>query len=143
MVQDVIASLNNELQKLNERIDAGALGGTTVNKTVNNIDTSRPNDENSATYFSSGRDRIIVGNDNSWEDLGFGFIAATINIRVTRAPVEVAFGNPNQNSQGLTVRPDESPFTIGGDPPIGTAFVWLRKADTADEDPQVEILAYR
>lgn len=133
--------LVERLGRLVEVLESQEFGDTTVNRDVT-IRTDEPTDENTPTYFSTGTDRLGVESTNEWRRLDFGFSAKTINIRTTD-DIEVSFAKPTSGGTNMTIRSSESPFTIGGDPGINTAFMWIRQADSAQNTPGIEILAYR
>jgi len=142
----LIQDNQDEILRLLKQIESNtaASGGNTI---INNQRTDTPNDDNTPTYFTTGSDRLRVERTESWARIDLEIVASTINIRTTD-DIEVAFANPNKRAPAITVRNNEnineSPFTIGtGGASINTAFVWVRKADTATENPEIEIIAYK
>ncbi|ALJ99690.1 head protein [Haloarcula californiae icosahedral virus 1] len=142
--QDLLVKRLGRLVNVLESKEFG--GTTTVDKdldvTKNVTRTDEPNEDNTPDYFSTGKDRVLVPDTEEWERLGFGIVAKTVNVRTTD-DVLLAFANPNTNGPTFKIRSNESPFTIGGDAGIDTAFMWLKKAESAQNDPAVEIIAYR
>jgi len=120
--------------------------GSTGSEAPENSDdqprTDQPTEENTPTYFSTGAAPLAVDNTEKWERLDFGLVAKTVNIRTTDN-VLLAFSNPNRNGPKITVRGTESPFTIGGSAGIDSAFLWLKQAESAQNTPEVQIIAYR
>lgn len=108
------------------------------------VQTHEPGDENTPEYFSTGPDRLVIDETGDvFRRLDFGFRAARLHIRTTD-DIVVAFDNPGMgDSRKLTIRAGESPFEVGGDPPLQGAFLWVQRASSASSDPAVEVLAYR
>lgn len=121
-------------------------GGTTVNsggRTVNiDQDVTREQGSN-ATYWSSGPSGFLAPSDE-WEDISFGFEAATVNVR-TSTDLLIAFQKPySDQSQVIPIAtPDDSPFTIGGARPLGATKIWVKAAANTDTEPLVHIIAQK
>ncbi|AAY24957.1 head protein [Haloarcula hispanica virus SH1] len=137
--------LVERLGRLVDVLETKEFGDTTVERSVTqNIDRTRtdsPNNENQPIYFSTGPEAIAVENTEEWERLDFGIVAETVNIRTTD-DIDIAFADPNKNGPVIRVREGESPFTIGGDAGIESAFIWLRQAETASNTPGIQIIAF-
>lgn len=104
---------------------------------------TEPTQQNTATYFSTGERPVLVDETEWSPPIGFGFLAETINIRFTDA-LAVAFAEPyTRGSQAIALSAEESPMTIGGAGGLQTAFMWVKKSDSAEEDPLVQIIAYK
>ncbi|MDX1746809.1 MAG: hypothetical protein R3324_12790 [Halobacteriales archaeon] len=141
-LRDNMDELVERLGRLVRVLEENEFDGTDteidVTRTVN---VDEPEDRNTSGYFSTGPDRLAVTDTENFTRLDFGFIARTINIRTTDDLV-VAFRKPTSTGYELKIRADESPFTIGGDAGIDTAFLWVRKAPTASADPGIEVIAF-
>lgn len=100
--------------------------------------------QRSSRYFSTGENRLAVEKTgDSFAELEFGFVAKVINLRTTD-DVVISFTDPAQNPGGaITIRSNESPFTIGGDVGINTDTLWIQQADSASGTPGVEVIAYK
>lgn len=104
-------------------------------------------DEFIPDVFTSGPDPDLApaagGGYSDYDSLYFGFTAAAINLRVYDADLYIAFENPDTQSDLIRVRPGDSPFTIGGEPPIKARQLWVKTADDASAQASYELLAYR
>jgi hypothetical protein len=129
--------LETTVTNVNEPAD-----GTAGNDSPDQPRTDEPNEENVPMYFSTGPAPLAVKNTDRWERLDFGLVASTVNVRTTD-DVLLAFANPNRSGPQFKIRGSESPFTIGGDAGIDTAFMWIKQAESAQNTPEVEIIAYR
>lgn len=139
MVRDNIDVLVERLGRLIEIMENRQLRqNVDIDK---DVDVQEPNDQNTPVYFSTGPNRLQITNTTDWRRLHFNFVAQTINIRTTE-DIEIAFAKPTTTGGVITVRGDESPFTIGGDAGIDTAFLWIRQADSAQSTPGVEVVAF-
>lgn len=112
-------------------------------RTVNqDVSLDKPNDQNTAKYFTTGISPITLSSTSDWERFYFGFIASTVNIRASDA-IDVAFSDPSMGGGTATrLASSDLPFAIGGDNGIDSAYVWVRKASSASSDPDVRIIAY-
>lgn len=104
------------------------------------VQVNEPTDENTARYFSTGATPVAV-DVTDYERLPFGFMASEVSIRHSD-DIVVAFRNPHQFPSAAITSRGEATFTFGGDPPLETAFMWVKKADSASSDPTIEVLAY-
>ena len=145
----------DRLDRLVRVLEAKEFGGTNadIDKTVNNNvtknvtntvnqDLTEPTDNNTPNYFTTGAKPLAVDSAETWQRLDFGLVAETVNIRTTD-DIDIAFKNPNNNSSTvIRVRGNESPFTIGGDAGIESAFLWIKEAATASDTPGIQIIAF-
>lgn len=149
-LRDNMDELVDRLGRLVQVLESKEFGSGTDIDISRTVKVDEPDQDNTPTYFSTGPARIAVTNDEEFARLDFGFVARTVNIRTTD-DVVVSFANPANEGRQLTVRggdptageENESPFTIGGENGIDTAFVWIKRAPTAASTPQIEVLAYR
>jgi len=150
-MRDNLDLLVKRLGRLLDVLEGKEFGKTVTrtekNVTVNNeVRTDEPSGDNTPNYFSTGKERVAVENVESWERLDFGIAARVLNIRTTD-DIVVAFANPNRSGPEIKVRQgdatQESPFVIGGDVGIDTAFLWVKQAETASGTPGIELIAYR
>lgn len=98
-------------------------------------------EDDPAVYFSTGPSRVAVTNTSEFEDIQFGFRASTVNIRTTD-DIVVSFGNRLNEGSHITIRGDESPFTIGGDASIDANTLWVKQAPSAGGTPGIEVVAF-
>ena len=146
-MDDLVERLGRLVRVLEKKEFGGSGTELNVSRTVN---VDEPDQDNTPTYFSTGPDRIAVTNDDEFERLDLGLVARTVNIRTTD-DIVVSFSNPANEGRQLTVRggdpnageENESPFTIGGENGIDTAFLWIKQAPSASGTPMIEVLAYR
>lgn len=149
-LRDNSDELLERLGRLVEVLEQKEFAGGTDIDVSRTINVDEPDQDNTPKYFSTGPARIAVTNTEEFERLDFGFVARTINIRTTD-DIVISFANPSNEGRQLTVRggdpntgeENESPFTIGGENGIDTAFVWIKQAPTAAGTPLIEVLAYR
>lgn len=96
------------------------------------------NDQN--TYSTGGGPISITEN---WRDFKLPFEAGTVSIR-GEADIDVAFEKPyDRPDRHISVSSEELPFTSGGDSPLNTDVVWVRRAGSATQDPSVQIVAIK
>jgi len=93
--------------------------------------------EKTATYETT---EVTGGTD--WSDpIDIGFIASSIDIRVSNADAEIAFADPTQ-SEGIGV-----PYATGDSPVVGipaeTSKVWVRRDPAASSDTTVQLEAWQ
>lgn len=150
-MRDNMDRMVRRLGRLLDVLEQQEFGRTVTNveenvTVTNEVRTDEPNSDNTPNYFATGPDRVAVKNTEQWERLDFGIVARVVNIRTTD-DILVAFADPNKSGPVLKIRKgdttNESPFVIGGDVGIDTAFVWVKQADTASETPGIEVAAYR
>lgn len=94
-------------------------------------------------YFSTGPEPITIDQTgDNFEEKSFGLTAASVMVR-TDQPLNIAFVSPFANGKGklVAVRPDESPFVMGGDNPLLADKIFLQKRDGASGDANVQIQA--
>lgn len=142
-MQQIARSLNNIEQFL--AIQNGFTDDATANAAATD-DSTEPSDANTATIFSSGPDPIELepAGSEEFDRFDFGQMAKTVNIRSdNNEPVEVALTSPYQKGDKaiITVRPSDLPFSIGGQVPLNTSFMWARTAPAATNPAQVYVIA--
>jgi hypothetical protein len=96
-------------------------------------------EEDGGERFSTGPNPVTV--DNEWCKFEFGFTATSVSIRsddAVRVSFDRPYGMPNRH---IHLGADELPFSLGGETPVGSDVVWMRRADDASTDPGVEIIA--
>lgn len=133
---------SDDVVELLQVIAANTEGSSAVEQTANiTVRTDEPDDDNTATYFSTGSNPITIDGEG-WTRVEFGFVARVVNIRTTN-PVEFAFTDPNATyGKRIGITSEESPFSIGGSPGIDTAFLWIRQAETV-QSSDVQVVAYQ
>ena len=141
--------LLERLERLARALESKEFGrSATFETTINPDDVpyqgelDEPNPSNTARYFSTGPARLKVTGTDEFDRLDFGVFAATVNIRTTD-DIVIAFASPQNEGNQITIRSDESPFTIGGDTGIDSAFMWVKQADSAGSTPLIEVIAFR
>lgn len=93
-------------------------------------------------YFTTGPNGLTLDDTNEFEEMQFGFIAQTVNLRFSDN-VEVAFANPNRNSgKAIPFVAEESPVTLGGFAGVDAPKLWIRKAQTASNDVEAHVIAF-
>lgn len=89
--------------------------------------------------FSTGASPLTPTTE--WQEITFGFIASEVAVRHTDNVV-IAYEKP-QDRPGVQISlRGNGAFTLGGQPPLRTGNVWVRKADDATADPEVTVVAY-
>jgi len=90
-------------------------------------------DTSTATYYADS-----VDTDGDWERVDLGFVADSIDLRFTD-DVTVAFKEPDQQNAAITYTSDLQSVT---DIPAETHYVWLKRAESAESDPTVQLEAW-
>ncbi|MDX1746709.1 MAG: hypothetical protein R3324_12285 [Halobacteriales archaeon] len=143
--QDELVDRLGRLITILERKEFG--GGQDIDITENitrnsTVNVDEPERENTGDYFSTGLEPISVGSTEEWILVEFGLMAQAVNLRFDDA-IHVAFSNPERSTgKIIPLGAGDSPFSMGGDRGIGTAFMWVRKNPTASSNPTVHIIGY-
>lgn len=138
-LQAAIRQLTIALQ--NAENGGGAAGdNVTINQTVNEENDGRG-------IFSTGPDPLLVEDSSEFTEIEFGFVAKVVSIRTT-GDIVVAFSQRAATNGGhLKIRQnqdvEESPFSIGGEAGIDVSKIWIKKAETAETTPAIQLLAYK
>lgn len=102
-----------------------------------------PDGSNTANYFSTGESSETITSASKFTRFDFGRIANVINLRFDQS-IELALADPaGDEGNIMPLESTESPFTIGSDSGISTAFIWIRKADSSTADPNIDIIAFK
>lgn len=152
MVDDAVDQMAKSLKNIERYIAMNGLGGgskqgnsgsdSSGGGSTGPPDMSKPSPENTARYFSTGPNPVAV-EDTQFDYIGFGLMAEVVNIRFTD-DIDIAFADPEQRrSNIITLKANESPFTIGTDFGINSAFMWVRKAESATNDPTMNVIAFK
>lgn len=132
--RDINDEILAELKKLRQEL------GSSDPEDTETADVSTPEPESTGTYYSTGSSLIEL-TDGDWYDFPLGFMAREVRIQHSDA-IDVAFRSPYESSSSVIPLDGSGEFTMGGSPPLKTAFVWVRKADNATANPQITITAY-
>lgn len=90
--------------------------------------------------YTSGPTPITLA-DTEWQEMGLPFAASEVAVTHTDDTL-LAFEDPHNKPTAQIPLSGAGSFTIGGQPPLGTANVWVRKADTATTNPEVVVVVY-
>lgn len=136
------AAAGNTVEEVNETINRTIknVDKSTTNidaSTTQNIDTTEPSDDTTRKVWSTGVSKAVAPEATEWERKDFGRLVSTISIRHDDAMV-ISFEKPGNTGSYIWLG-GEGSFNIGGDPPLNTAFIWLRTSAKAD----VENAGYR
>lgn len=139
-IQDTEEEIVRQLRRLNQNLsDTG--GDTHID--IEEGGSGAAETDGTPVYMTTGEGGVTV--DGEWDEIELGFAARTANLRFDQ-DLLVAFNEPyDRASRIIPLEASESPFTIGGDGANGidTDEVWLKRAETAAEDPLVHLIAYR
>jgi len=99
-------------------------------------------EEYSDTETTAAYTTAEITGGSEWSDpIDLGFIASSIDLRVSSANAEVAFADPNQN-EGIGV-----PYGTADSPIVGipaeTSKVWGRRDPAASSDTTVQLEAWQ
>jgi len=112
-----------------------------TNDITRNVDVHSPNDENTGIYFSSGSTPIVLSDTTEWKRFDFGFLATAVNIRSTDE-IEITYQRPDGGLGDIIRLSNKAlPFSDGGQAGVGSAFLWVRKAESASSNPEVQVIA--
>ena len=112
-----------------------------TNEITRNVDVHSPNDENTGIYFSSGSTPIVLSDTTEWKRFDFGFLATAVNIRSTDE-IEITYQRPDGGLGDIIHLSNKAlPFSDGGQAGVGSAFLWVRKAESASSNPEVQVIA--
>jgi hypothetical protein len=100
----------------------------------------QPRSGNTATYFSTGPEPVEVASDD-WQRVDFGRVLSEVTIRHTD-DIDVAFRNPQNTESAAIPLDDVGEFSMGGRPPLNSAYVWVRQQSSAATTPTVVIVGY-
>jgi hypothetical protein len=112
-----------------------------TNDITRNVDVHTPNDENTGIYFSSGSTPIVLSDTTEWKRFDFGVLATAVNIRSTDE-IEITYQRPDGGLRDIIHLSNKAlPFSDGGQAGVGSAFLWVRKAESASSNPEVQVIA--
>lgn len=140
---EVTVEANNDINKDQAVTIVGSGNLVSPSVRAKSIESSEPDENNTATYYTSGEDAIeVTETDLSDGRINLGLVASSISVRHTDSVV-VSFVEPTEDEDTGIYLSEEGSFSIGGEPPINTSYIWVKQASDAASTPEIRVEAYK
>jgi len=141
-MRDNLDRLNQNLEALIELVQTGGFGGKTVNIGQDALDGSNGPDLHSTGEAFAELTLEDANDGGEFKRIELGGPKEVVSVR-TDTTLLVAFNRPvDGQADWIPVRPQDSPFTLGGDTALNASNVFLKFQSDSDAPANYHVTAH-